>query len=177
MGILLYCLRASSNHLSYGRLEYALVLLSLGPLGGDVYLLHRACNGMGTHEDLLSEVLLNRTNQEIFLLKEAYKRTYNKDLVQIVQGELSMKTERCANTACNETQLLLIHLGTKGCSTWPYRGKGTNHRTSITNLSSKTWKLCTELDQARSAPYVSLSLILIWFLTNRYRMKLLFAAF
>lgn len=51
---------------------------------------------MGTHEDLLSEVLLNRTNQEIFLLKEAYKRTYNKDLVQIVQGELSMKTERCA---------------------------------------------------------------------------------
>ncbi|KAE8542381.1 hypothetical protein D1P53_001158 [Cryptococcus gattii VGV] len=78
-------------------LEYTLVLLSLGPLGGDVYLLHRACNGMGTHEDLLSEVLLNRTNQEIFLLKEAYKRTYNKDLVQIVQGELSMKTERMFN--------------------------------------------------------------------------------
>ncbi|OWZ77832.1 annexin XIV [Cryptococcus neoformans Bt85] len=80
-------------------LEYTLVLLSLGPLGGDAYLLHRACNGMGTHEDLLNEILLGRTNQEIFLLKEAYRRTYNKDLVQIVQGELSMKTERMFNMA------------------------------------------------------------------------------
>lgn len=121
---------------------------------------------MGTHEDLLSEILLNRTNQEIFLLKEAYKRTYNKDVVQIVQGELSMKTERCACIACNETQLSLIHWGTIGCSTWRYQDKGTNHRTSITNLSSKTWKLCTELDQARSAPYVSLSLILDIFLVS-----------
>lgn len=160
MSILLSCLRASSHHVLYGRLEYTLVLLSLGPLGGDVYLLHRACKGMGTHEDLLNEVLLGRTNQEIFLLKEAYRRTYNKDLVQIVQGELSMKTERCACTPCDEKQLSLIYCGMIGCSTWPYQDKETSHRTSITNLSSKTWKLCIELDRARSALYVSLFLIL-----------------
>ncbi|OCF46073.1 annexin XIV [Kwoniella heveanensis CBS 569] len=80
-------------------LEYTLVLLSLGPLGGDVYLLHRACDGAGTHEDLLNEILLGRSNEEIFLLKEAYRRAYNKDLVAVVRGELSMKTERMFNMA------------------------------------------------------------------------------
>lgn len=77
-----------------GWLENGLVLLSLGPLMGDVHLLHRACAGAGTHEDLLNELLLNRTNQEIWLMKEAYQRTYGKDLTQVVRGELSMKTER-----------------------------------------------------------------------------------
>jgi annexin A7/11 len=76
------------------RLEYALVLKALGPLHGDLYLLNRACKGAGTHEDILNEILLGRSNEEIFLLKEGYRRVYNKDLVQVVQGELSMKTER-----------------------------------------------------------------------------------
>jgi annexin A7/11 len=82
------------NTLLTRRLEYTLVLLSLGPLGGDIYLLNRACKGAGTHEDLLNEVLLGRSNEEMFLLKEGYKRTYGKDLTQVVRGELSMKTER-----------------------------------------------------------------------------------
>lgn len=76
------------------RLEYVLVLLSLGPLHGDLHLLHRACSGIGTHEDLLNEILLGRTNEEMFLLKEGYKRVYGKDLVATIRGELSMKTER-----------------------------------------------------------------------------------
>lgn len=80
-------------------LEYTLVLKALGPLGGDIYLLERACKGAGTHEDLLSEVLLGRSNEEIFLLKEGFRRVYNKDLVKTVQGELSMKTERMFNMA------------------------------------------------------------------------------
>ena len=70
------------------------MLLSLGPLDGDLHLLHRAASGIGTHEDLLNEILLGRTNEEIWLLKEGYKRKYGKDLVDVVRGELSMKTER-----------------------------------------------------------------------------------
>lgn len=54
----------------------------------------QACVGAGTHEDLLNELLLGRTNQEIHLLKEGYQRTYGKDLVSVARGELSMKTER-----------------------------------------------------------------------------------
>lgn len=86
----IYALRAFADT----RLEYVLVLKALGPLGGDLHLLHRACAGIGTHEDLLNELLLGRTNQEIFMLKEGYRRVYGKDLVQVVRGELSMKTER-----------------------------------------------------------------------------------
>lgn len=66
----------------------------MGPLHGDLHLLNRACKGAGTHEDLLNEVLLGRSNEEMFLLKEGYRRVYGKDLVQVVRGELSMKTER-----------------------------------------------------------------------------------
>lgn len=77
-----------------GWLGYVLELLSLGPLGGDLWLLNRACKGMGTHEDLLTEVLIGRTNEEIHLLKEGYRRMYGRDLVATVRGELSMKTER-----------------------------------------------------------------------------------
>ena len=76
------------------RLEYTLVLLSLGPLLGDLHLLHRACKGAGTHEDILNEILLGRTNEEIWLLKEGYQRMYHQDLVAVVRGELSMQTER-----------------------------------------------------------------------------------
>lgn len=85
-------------------LEFVLVLKSLGPLGGDVYLLNRACKGLGTHEDLLNEILLCRSNQEMHLLKETYRRVYNKDLVKTVQGELSMKTERMFNMALTGTR-------------------------------------------------------------------------
>ncbi|WVQ75133.1 hypothetical protein IAR50_004742 [Cryptococcus sp. DSM 104548] len=82
-----------------GWLEYVLVLISCGPLAGDVHLLHRACKGAGTHEDLLNEILLGRSNQEMFMLKELYQRTHHKELAQVVRGELSMKTERLFNMA------------------------------------------------------------------------------
>jgi annexin A7/11 len=73
-----------------GYFEYALRLKALGPVGGDVWLLHRACDGLGTHEDLLNELLLLRTNNDIYILKQAYRAVYGKDLVQVVDGELSM---------------------------------------------------------------------------------------
>ncbi|CAK9781497.1 Annexin [Cutaneotrichosporon oleaginosum] len=85
-------------------LEYICRLKSLGPLGGDLWLLNRACKGAGTHEDLLNEVLLCRSNEEIFLLKEGYRRQFNKDLVAVVRGELSMKTERMFNMALSGTR-------------------------------------------------------------------------
>lgn len=85
-------------------LGYVLELLSMGPLQGDIWLLNRACKGAGTHEDLLTELLIGRTNEEIFLLKEGFRRTYNKDLVATVRGELSMKTERMFNMALTGTR-------------------------------------------------------------------------
>lgn len=45
-----------------GYFENALRALVLGPVAFDVWLVHRACDGAGTHEDILNEVILNRTN-------------------------------------------------------------------------------------------------------------------
>jgi annexin A7/11 len=80
-----------------GWFEYGLRGLVLGPMGFDVWLVHRACAGLGTHEDLLTEVLAGRSNEELEALKAAYHRTYHKDLVHVVRGELSQKTERMFN--------------------------------------------------------------------------------
>ena len=80
-----------------GWFEYGLRGLVLGPLGFDVWLLHRACDGAGTHEDLLTEVLAGRSNEDIVALKAEYQRTYHHELAHVIRGELSMKTERMFN--------------------------------------------------------------------------------
>jgi annexin A7/11 len=77
-----------------GWFEGVLRAKVLGPVGYDVWLVHRACNNPGTQEDILNEVLLCRTNAELWLLKQAYRATYNKDMVKVVEQDLSMKTKR-----------------------------------------------------------------------------------
>lgn len=78
---------------------FGLVGCASGPLDWDVALLKRAMAGMGTHEDLLTELLIGRSNGEMNELKYAYEKKYHKALQAAVQGELSMKTERMFNMA------------------------------------------------------------------------------
>lgn len=78
---------------------YGLVGCAMGPLNWDVHLLHRAMKGAGTHEDLLTELLISRSNAEMNEMKYAYEKTYHKSLQKAVQDELSMKTERAFNMA------------------------------------------------------------------------------
>lgn len=80
-----------------GWFEYGLRGLILGPVGFDVWLVHRACAGAGTHEDLLTEILADRTNEEIETLKAEYTKVYHKNLTHVIQGELTFKTERMFN--------------------------------------------------------------------------------
>lgn len=77
-----------------GWFEGALRAKVLGPVGYDVWLIHRACDGAGTHEDLLNEVLLCRTNADMWTLKNAYRAVYGKAMEKVVEDELSMKTKR-----------------------------------------------------------------------------------
>ncbi|EPQ29823.1 uncharacterized protein PFL1_02496 [Pseudozyma flocculosa PF-1] len=77
-----------------GWFEAALRAKVLGPVGYDVWLIHRACDGAGTHEDILNEVLLCRTNAEMHVLKQAYQATYGKNMEKVVEDELSFKTKR-----------------------------------------------------------------------------------
>lgn len=88
-----------------GWFEYGLRGLALGPLGFDVWLLHHACKGLGTNEDILTEVLVGRPNQEIEMLKAEYHRVYHHDLVHVIRGELSFKTERMFNMILAVSQM------------------------------------------------------------------------
>ncbi|KAF6753329.1 hypothetical protein DFP72DRAFT_902759 [Ephemerocybe angulata] len=75
--------------------------VALGPLGYDVLLLKTALQGIGTNEALLTELLLNRPQDELRLLIAAYKKRYGKDLVDAVKADLSGKYERMFVMALN----------------------------------------------------------------------------
>ena len=87
----------STHHLQL-QLHSAGVLrgLALGPLGYDVELLKKSMAGVGTDEMCLTELILNRPQDELRLLIAAYKQRYGKDLVDAVKSELSGKLERRA---------------------------------------------------------------------------------
>lgn len=77
-----------------GWFEAALRGKILGPVMYDAWLVNRAVAGAGTHEDLLNEVLLLRTNAEMYALKACYQAMYGKSMERDVEGDLSMKTKR-----------------------------------------------------------------------------------
>ena len=68
--------------------------LAQGPLAFDVELLKRSLGGIGTDEMLLTELVLNRNQDELRLLIAAYKKRWGKDLVDDVKSDLSGKIER-----------------------------------------------------------------------------------
>jgi annexin A7/11 len=77
-----------------GSLEDGLLAIIRGPLMQDVHLLHRAMDGPGTKEIILSDVLLGRSNADMHAIKAAYQQAYRRSLEGDLKGDLSMKTER-----------------------------------------------------------------------------------
>lgn len=67
--------------------------LALGPVGYDVELAKRATQGFGTDESLLKELFLNRSNNDIEILKRAYTKRYGSSLEQEVKKDLSGITQ------------------------------------------------------------------------------------
>ena len=70
------------------ELETALLALLRGPLGHDAYLLDKALNRMGTDEDTLMDVLLNRSNADIRAIAAEYKRTTTRDLLTDIKNDV-----------------------------------------------------------------------------------------
>jgi len=48
-----------------------------------------------THEDLLTEMLISRSNSEINIIKGAYRTRFGQSIESKVRGDLTAKTERC----------------------------------------------------------------------------------
>jgi len=73
--------------------------LALGPLGYDVELARKATIGVGTKEDILIELLLNRTNEDIETLKRTYTKRYGSSLVEEVKNDVSGTSKAMFNMA------------------------------------------------------------------------------
>jgi annexin A7/11 len=80
-----------------GWLEFGLRGLVLGPLAFDVWLVHHAGHGVTANEDLLTEVLVGRTNEDLEMLKFEYRREFGKDLAHVVRAELHHHTRQMFN--------------------------------------------------------------------------------
>ena len=74
--------------------EYGLLSILRGPLQEDVWNLNKAIKGLGTKESLMNDVLLNRSNADMRIIKHAYHTTYHRTLESDVSNDLSLKTER-----------------------------------------------------------------------------------
>ncbi|KAM9841303.1 annexin A1-like [Aulostomus maculatus] len=70
-------------------LEDVTLALLMTPAHFDAYLFRDATKGLGTHEDLLVEILATRTNQEIHEIKRVFQEVYNKDLEEVIKDETS----------------------------------------------------------------------------------------
>lgn len=61
-------------------LEDVTLALLMTPAHFDAYELREAMRGLGTDEDVLTEILATRTNEEIQEIKRVYKEVYDRDL-------------------------------------------------------------------------------------------------
>lgn len=77
-----------------GYFEMCLLSILRGPLQQDVWCLNKALKGAGTHEELLDEILIGRSNADINAIKTVYQREYRRSLEKDVKDDLSAKTER-----------------------------------------------------------------------------------
>ncbi|KAM0330230.1 hypothetical protein ACHAQA_004406 [Verticillium albo-atrum] len=71
-----------------GDLETTLLALLRGPLENDARILNKALNRMGTDEDALNDVLLNRSNADLRAIVVEYKRVNNRDLLTDIKNDV-----------------------------------------------------------------------------------------
>lgn len=81
-------------------LEDVTLALLMTPAHFDAYELRQATKGFGTDEDVLTEILATRTNEEIEEIKRVYKEVYEVELEEVIRDE----------TSCDFTTALLAML-------------------------------------------------------------------
>lgn len=72
-----------------GGLKKLCAGLCMSPADFDAMNLNKAIKGLGTDEQVLTEIICTRTNQELKDIKAAYKTKYNKELEKDVIGDTS----------------------------------------------------------------------------------------
>jgi len=77
-----------------GLLEDGLRALVRGPLRQDVYQFKKSCDGAGTDEEGVMDVLLNRSNADLRAICAEYKRRHGKELSDRLKKEVNEETMR-----------------------------------------------------------------------------------
>lgn len=87
-------LESDINSETSGDFRATLRALIAGPLMQDVYNVREAVAGMGTNENVLNDILLNRSNADINAIKKAYQKAFSRSLETDVESDLRGKTDR-----------------------------------------------------------------------------------
>jgi len=133
-----------------GHFEDALVSLLTDRYELDAMLVEKAVKGLGTDEDLLSEVLCTRTPAELKLISEAYMRLYKKDMAARVYSDVSgdlLKVYRTVLTSPRENNKPDSQLESDVKALYAAgEGKwGTNEKAFIDIIAASSRQYCEKL--------------------------------
>lgn len=76
-----------------GHYRDTLLALVRGPLETDVLNVRKAIDGLGTNEDLLNDIVLNRSNADLNAIKHAFHAQTGRTLETEILNDLSFKTK------------------------------------------------------------------------------------
>ncbi|NP_001017605.1 uncharacterized protein LOC550268 [Danio rerio] len=86
------------------HLEDVVLALLMTPSEYDAFEMRRAMKGLGTKENVLSEILGTRTNKEITALKNSFKEVYRETLEEDIKHDVSGNLETVLLSLCKATR-------------------------------------------------------------------------
>lgn len=132
-----------------GDFEDMLVALLMDRAEYDAMCIMEACKGIGTSENIISEILCTRTAEEITHLRNAYKTMYGKDMLSVIEDETSGDLQKTynmlitRNEVCKEPEDVagdIKELYDAGQGTW-----GTNEGLFVRKLCGRNREYNTKL--------------------------------
>jgi hypothetical protein len=141
-----------------GNFENALVSLITDRYELDAQLVEKAVKGLGTDEDMLSEVLCTRSPAELKLISEAYRRLFKKARAQRIYDDVSgdlkatyrtlLTSPREDNKSPSQLESDVKALFAAGEGKW-----GTNEKAFINIIATSSRPYCEQLFYAYAKLY------------------------
>jgi hypothetical protein len=141
-----------------GHFENSLVSIITDRYELDAQLVDKSVKGLGTDEDLLSEILCTRSPAELKLISEAYMRLFKKDMAQRVFDDVSgdlkatyrtlLTSPREDNKSASQLESDVKALFAAGEGKW-----GTNEKAFINIIATSSRPYCEQMFYAYAKLY------------------------
>ncbi|XP_026777397.2 annexin A1 [Pangasianodon hypophthalmus] len=92
------------NSVLKSHYKHVVLALLMTPAQYDAHEVRQAMKGLGTKEKVLNEILGTRSNQEIRLLKTAFKDAYGEELEHDIQGDTQGHYQKALLALCKGTR-------------------------------------------------------------------------